>query len=84
MIRTRKETGLQAATDGEFRCAEWHLDFLWSLDEMAAVDAGSGMNLKGGFSGRPMVEHLRFAAQNTRRFAKPTIPGPSMPHVRGA
>src|SRR6266571_5316647 len=30
-IRMQEEVGLQSATDGEFRRASWHMDFIYSL-----------------------------------------------------
>ena len=97
LIRKQEEIGLQAVTDGEFRRAFWHFDFLEQLDGVTSVTADSGMNFKGGvgiakalritgkvgFSGHPMVDHFRFVKDNTSRVAKMTIPGPSMLHYRG-
>ena len=97
LIRKQEAVGLQAVTDGEFRRAYWHFDFLEHLDGVVAVETDSGMNFKGGvginkalrvtgkvgFSGHPMIEHFRFLAANTSRVAKMTIPGPSMLHYRG-
>jgi 5-methyltetrahydropteroyltriglutamate--homocysteine methyltransferase len=31
-IRMQEEVGLQSATDGEFRRASWHMDFIYALD----------------------------------------------------
>jgi 5-methyltetrahydropteroyltriglutamate--homocysteine methyltransferase len=31
-VRKQEETGLQSATDGEFRRASWHMDFIYQLD----------------------------------------------------
>ncbi len=97
LTRKQEETGLEAVTDGEFRRAYWHFDFLEHLDGVTSVDLDSGMNFKGGFginkalrvtgrigfSNHPMIEHFRFLARNTGRMAKMTIPGPSMLHYRG-
>jgi 5-methyltetrahydropteroyltriglutamate--homocysteine methyltransferase len=97
LVRRQEEIGLQAVTDGEFRRAYWHFDFLEALDGVEAVQADSGMNFKGGasiakalrvtgkvgFSGHPMIEHFRFLAGITSRVPKMTIPGPSMLHYRG-
>ncbi|KFG67041.1 5-methyltetrahydropteroyltriglutamate--homocysteine S-methyltransferase [Microvirga sp. BSC39] len=98
LIKRQEEIGLQAVTDGEFRRAYWHFDFLEHLDGVTSVEADSGMNFKGGvgiakalrvtgkvgFSGQhPMVDHFRFVKDNTDRVAKMTIPGPSMLHYRG-
>jgi len=97
LVRKQEQVGLQAVTDGEFRRAYWHFDFLEHLDGVTAVDLDSGMNFKGGvginkalriigkvgFAGHPMVEHFRFLARNTNLVPKMTIPGPSMLHYRG-
>jgi 5-methyltetrahydropteroyltriglutamate--homocysteine methyltransferase len=98
LIKRQEEIGLQAVTDGEFRRAFWHFDFLEHLDGVTSVEADSGMNFKGGvgiakalrvtgkvgFSGHhPMIDHFRFVKDNTDRVAKMTIPGPSMLHYRG-
>src|SRR5215211_8198664 len=48
LIRRQEEIGLQAVTDGEFRRAFWHFDFLEQLDGVTSVEADSGMNFKGG------------------------------------
>jgi 5-methyltetrahydropteroyltriglutamate--homocysteine methyltransferase len=98
LIKRQEEIGLKAVTDGEFRRAYWHFDFLEHLDGVTSVEADSGMNFKGGvgiakalrvtgkvgFSGQhPMIDHFRFVKDNTDRVAKMTIPGPSMLHYRG-
>jgi 5-methyltetrahydropteroyltriglutamate--homocysteine methyltransferase len=98
LIKRQEEIGLQAVTDGEFRRAYWHFDFLEHLDGVTSIEADSGMNFKGGvgiskalrvtgkvgFSGQhPMIDHFRFVKDNTDCVAKMTIPGPSMLHYRG-
>jgi 5-methyltetrahydropteroyltriglutamate--homocysteine methyltransferase len=32
IVRKQEEVGLQSATDGEFRRASWHMDFIYELD----------------------------------------------------
>jgi 5-methyltetrahydropteroyltriglutamate--homocysteine methyltransferase len=32
IVRMQEEVGLQSATDGEFRRASWHMDFIYQLD----------------------------------------------------
>jgi methionine synthase II (cobalamin-independent) len=32
IVRRQEEVGLQSATDGEFRRASWHMDFIYQLD----------------------------------------------------
>lgn len=99
LVERQEAVGLQAVTDGEFRRAYWHFDFLEGLDGVETVAADSGMNFKGGvgiakalkvtgrvgFSGHPMLEHFRFldAHRRPESVAKMTIPGPSMLHYRG-
>ncbi len=98
VMRRIEAARLQAITDGEFRRAYWHFDFLEQLDGVTAISGDSGMNFKGGvgvakalrITGKvglahehPMVEHFRFVKENTERTPKMTIPGPSMLHYRG-
>lgn len=99
LIARQQEIGLEGITDGEFRRAFWHFDFLEELDGVESVAAESGINFKGvgtitkalkvtgrvGFSGHPMLDHFRFlkAHVGEGRVAKMTIPGPSMLHYRG-
>src|SRR3954463_2365887 len=40
VVRMQKEVGLQSATDGEFRRASWHMDFIYSLDGISKVEGG--------------------------------------------
>ena len=97
IVRKQEEIGLQAVTDGEFRRAWWHFDFLGALDgvELIKIDQGiqfAGVQTKAeaprvmgriGFSGHPMLEHFRFLRETTTRVPKMTIPSPSMLHYRG-
>jgi 5-methyltetrahydropteroyltriglutamate--homocysteine methyltransferase len=99
LIARQEGIGLKGITDGEFRRAYWHFDFLEALDGVESVTADSGMNFKGGvgitkalhikgkvgFSGHPMLGHFRFLNEHVHAgsIAKMTIPGPSMLHYRG-
>jgi 5-methyltetrahydropteroyltriglutamate--homocysteine methyltransferase len=97
LVRKQEALGLKAVTDGEFRRAWWHYDFLGELDgvELVSVDQGiqfAGVQTKAqaprivgkiGFSTHPFVEHFKFLSENTDRVAKMTIPSPSMLHYRG-
>jgi 5-methyltetrahydropteroyltriglutamate--homocysteine methyltransferase len=38
VVRTQEEVGLQSATDGEFRRASWHMDFIYSLDGISKAE----------------------------------------------
>ena len=99
LIARQEAIGLEGITDGEFRRAYWHFDFLEGLDGVESIAADSGMNFKGGvgiakalkvsgkvgFSGHPMLDHFRFLNAHLAKgsVAKMTIPGPSMLHYRG-
>src|SRR5262249_35927329 len=48
IIRRQEEAGLHGVTDGEFRRAYWHFDFLEQLDGVTSAAGDSGMNFKGG------------------------------------
>jgi 5-methyltetrahydropteroyltriglutamate--homocysteine methyltransferase len=37
-VKMQEEAGLQAATDGEFRRASWHMDFIYQLQGIAKAD----------------------------------------------
>jgi 5-methyltetrahydropteroyltriglutamate--homocysteine methyltransferase len=37
-VRMQEEIGLQSATDGEFRRASWHMDFIYSLDGVSKAE----------------------------------------------
>jgi 5-methyltetrahydropteroyltriglutamate--homocysteine methyltransferase len=38
VVRMQEEVGLQAATDGEFRRASWHMDFIYQLGGVSPTD----------------------------------------------
>ena len=91
IIARQAEVGLRSATDGEFRRAMWHFDFLERLDGVESFRSDHGIAFKGGietqakglrvvgkvgFSGHPMLEHFRFLRDHTRATPKMTIPSP--------
>jgi methionine synthase II (cobalamin-independent) len=98
IVEKQKEIGLQAVTDGEFRRAWWHLDFLENLDGVEGYEAESGMQFqhaqtkphsirvisKLDFTDHPMLEDYKFLHSIAgEHTAKMTIPSPSMLHNRG-
>ena len=97
IIKKQEEIGLQAITDGEFRRAMWHFDFLERLTGVEGFTAEHGIQFKGvqtkakglrvvgklGFNGHPMVDHFKFVKAHTKRTPKMTIPSPSVLHFRG-
>lgn len=97
-IAAQRAVGLRAVTDGEYRRAFWHFDFLARLGGVALYEADQGIQFKGGqtkayglkvtgpirYQGHPFVEDFRFlAAQAGEAVAKQTIPSPSVLHFRG-
>jgi 5-methyltetrahydropteroyltriglutamate--homocysteine methyltransferase len=98
IIAKQADIGLRSATDGEFRRAMWHFDFLEHLDGVESFHSDHGIAFKGGietqarglrvtgklgFSRHPMLEHFRFVRDHTTATPKMTIPSPSVLHFRG-
>ncbi|AMJ60287.1 5-methyltetrahydropteroyltriglutamate--homocysteine S-methyltransferase [Bosea sp. PAMC 26642] len=98
LVRKQEDIGLQAVTDGEYRRAFWHFDFLEALTGVTGYDSDSGIQFKGvatkargiRVTGKldfpddhPHLAHFRFLASVTSRVPKMTIPSPSMLHYRG-
>jgi len=98
VVAKQEKVGLKAVTDGEFRRAWWHFDFLGGLDGVDIVEADHGIQFQGvqtkaqtlkvsgkvGFpSGHPMLDHFRFLKSTTKVAPKMTIPSPSVLHFRG-
>jgi len=89
---------LRAATDGEYRRAYWHYDFIAGLEGVELVTPKNKVEFKGGvmlphslevhgkvgWGRKVMVDDFRFVAENvTTAVAKQTIPSPSVLHFRG-
>ncbi|PLR85806.1 MULTISPECIES: 5-methyltetrahydropteroyltriglutamate--homocysteine S-methyltransferase [Bacillus] len=98
IVNKQKEIGLQAVTDGEFRRAWWHFDFLENLIGVEGHDTDSGIQFhqtqtkshaikvtgKLDFGQHPMLEDYRFLQSIAEMHTtKMTIPSPSMLHFRG-
>ncbi len=96
-IARQEAVGLRAATDGEYRRAYWHYDFVAGLDGVEIYEPARKIAFKGAilphalrvtgpirYSHPIMVDHYRFlAAQVKTGVAKQTIPSPSVVHFRG-
>jgi 5-methyltetrahydropteroyltriglutamate--homocysteine methyltransferase len=97
-IRRQEEIGLRAATDGEYRRAYWHFDFVAGLEGVELYEPDEKILFKGNVPlplalrvtgpirwTRPvMVEDWRFVASHVRTaMPKQTIPSPSVVHFRG-
>jgi 5-methyltetrahydropteroyltriglutamate--homocysteine methyltransferase len=97
VVRKQENVGLKAVTDGEFRRAWWHFDFLGWLEGVEVVEAEHGIQFQGvqtkaqtlkvsgkvGFNGHPMLDHFRFLKEVATVTPKMTIPSPSVLHFRG-
>lgn len=77
LIAKQKELGLGVITDGEFRRATWHLDFMWGFDGVTHVPTEHGLPFVGEEAitddtylvgklalthEHPFVEHFRYVA----------------------
>jgi len=97
LIAKEESIGLEGITDGEFRRAFWHLDFLEEISGVESYAADQRIQFKGGQAKikgikvtskiraglHTMIEHFKFLKAHTRKTAKVTIPSPSMLHYRG-
>jgi len=96
-IRKQEEIGLRAVTDGEYRRAYWHYDFVSGLDGVELYEPEQKVQFKGAtlphairVTGRiawnkpVMIDDFRFVAKHAKEaVAKQTIPSPSVVHFRG-
>ena len=75
LVSKIKELGYHVITDGEFRRATWHLDFMWGFDGIGHTPTETGLPFHGeaamvddtyivgkiGLTGEhPFVDHFRF------------------------
>jgi 5-methyltetrahydropteroyltriglutamate--homocysteine methyltransferase len=100
VIRMQEAAGLKAVTDGEFRRAWWHFDFMGMLDGLDVIQReGGGIQFHGTATkadvpvingpldfpeDHPMLEHFKFVKAHTGVIPKISIPGPSAIHFRVA
>ena len=96
IIAKQEAIGLSSVTDGEFRRAYWHFDFLAGLEGVEMVEA-EGIKFAGvtskaeapfvkgklGSKHHPQIAHFEFLKAHSRKTPKMTIPSPSMLHYRG-
>jgi 5-methyltetrahydropteroyltriglutamate--homocysteine methyltransferase len=97
-IRKQEAIGLRAATDGEYRRAYWHYDFVSRLEGVELYVPDEQIQFKGGVKlGHALRVHSRIAWQDpvfvddykfvashvSTAIAKQTIPAPSVLHFRG-
>lgn len=93
LVEKQKAAGLQVITDGEFRRATWHLDFMWGFNGVGHSPTQHGLPFHGedamiddtyltgkvSVDSHPFVEHFRFLKQfeDEHTVAKQTIPAPA-------
>lgn len=98
VIKMQEAVGLKAVTDGEFRRAWWHFDFMGMLDGLDIIQReGGGIQFHGTATkadvpvitgpldfpdDHPMLEHFKFVQAHTTVTPKISIPGPSAIHFR--
>jgi 5-methyltetrahydropteroyltriglutamate--homocysteine methyltransferase len=97
-IAKQEAIGLRAATDGEYRRAYWHYDFVAGLDGVELYEPEQKIQFKGnvplghalrvngriGWSKPVMLDAYQFLAGHVRTAVpKQTIPSPSVVHFRG-
>jgi 5-methyltetrahydropteroyltriglutamate--homocysteine methyltransferase len=97
LVRKQESVGLQAVTDGEFRRAFWHFDFLENLSGVLGHETqgiafkgvttkGHGVRVTGKIDfpdDHPHLAHFKYLNSVAKGVAKMTIPSPSMLHYRG-
>lgn len=93
LVAKQKAAGYHVITDGEFRRATWHLDFMWGFEGIGHQKTEKGLPFHGEaakiddtfLTGRlsvnrhPFVEHFQFvkALEDENTIAKQTIPAPA-------
>ena len=85
VVRMQEEVGLRAATDGEFRRASWHMDFIYQLD---GIDEGGRRTSRSGSSTRratieftPAALHVNGEARRLARRSSATTSASSQETV---
>lgn len=93
LVNKQKKLGYKVITDGEFRRATWHLDFMWGFNGVAHKKTEKGVAFHGepaliddtwltgkiSVDNHPFVEHYKFvkALEDENTVAKHTIPAPA-------
>jgi methionine synthase II (cobalamin-independent) len=93
LVAKQKKAGLRVITDGEFRRATWHLDFMWGFDGVGHSPTKFGLPFHGeaamiddtyltgkvSVGHHPFVDHFKFVKEleDENTVAKLTIPAPA-------
>ena len=93
LVEKQKKAGYHVITDGEFRRATWHLDFMWGFEGVGHSKTDTGLPFHGeaamiddtyltgkvSVKDHPFVEHFKFvkALEDENTVSKQTIPAPA-------
>lgn len=93
LVNRQKALGYHVITDGEFRRATWHLDFMWGFQGVGHCATENGLPFHGeaakiddtyltgklSVEQHPFVEHYKFVKEleDENTVAKQTIPAPA-------
>lgn len=93
LVAKQKAAGYHVITDGEFRRATWHLDFMWGFKGIAHEKTKKGIAFHGeaaliddtwltgkiSVENHPFVAHFKFvkALEDEQTVAKQTMPAPA-------
>ena len=93
LVEKQKKAGYHVITDGEFRRATWHLDFMWGFNGVGHEPTKTGLPFHGeaamiddtyltgkiSVDQHPFVEHFKFVKQfeDENTVAKQTMPSPA-------
>lgn len=93
LVEKQKKAGYHIITDGEFRRATWHLDFMWGFNGVGHSKTKTGLPFHGeaamiddtyligkvSVDKHPFVEYFKFIKQfeDENTVAKYTIPAPA-------
>lgn len=93
LVEKQKKAGYHVITDGEFRRATWHLDFMWGFKGVEHKKTENGVAFQGeaaliddtwltgklSAENHPFVEHFKFVKEleDENTVAKQTMPAPA-------
>lgn len=98
IVEKQKSLGLKAVSDGEFRRAWWHFDFLEGLGGVTGTEGGGGIQFKNTttkarqikvsdklhYQTHPELKFFKYLQETAGdTVAKYAIPSPNMLHFRG-
>lgn len=92
-VRAQHAAGMKAITDGEYRRAWWHFDFLAGLDGVELVSTGESLPFQGAttkheniavtgkvaFNGHYMLDHFRFLHATVNELAPDAVAKMTIP-----